>query len=428
LEGKPGESETEVTGHDEEPAAQWLEEPYVIVVNYQTGEVNTASWLVYKEETAGKLVMAAFCVALVVTVFAALSYLGIFTKSPLPDGPYQTWIVLSLILAVFLVPPLFACWLWQLIKANQLDTYARERRYRSPITYTLSSAGFQWSTESMTMLSPWTEVSACYELAQSLTLYSDNTIIPLPKRCFASAEQLKKVRKLIIESGVVYSTLGPQKADIVFSGINLTTKTNGIEARAEKQEGESAMLSSEATEWQPSAQTLTIECNYSLKELTEVDKKLFFKYSLTFLGIRYIGFMLVGYCYSWFMLYILGEETGGEFNKILFYCAPLIIPIFLIHARVIFEKKIDGLRQLVKLDLPVYITLSNDELSIRSRRTLIANPWANYFNCFATKDHYICRAISVTVIIPKSALDSHSKELFVENLLRTKIKRYEEWS
>lgn len=421
-------SETEDTAHDEEPSNQLLDEPFVIVVNYQASEVNNASWLVYKEETAGKLVIAAFCVAFVVTVFAALSYLGIFTKSPLPDGPYSTWIALSLFLAVILVPPLFACWLWQLTKANQLDTFARERRYRSPITFTLSSAGFQWSTDSMTMLSPWTEVSACYELAQSLTIYSDNTIIPLPKRCFASAEQLKKVRKLIIESGVTYSTLGPQKADIVFAGINLTTNANRIEPHSEKQETESAALSSEAPEWQPSTETLTIECNYSLKELTEVDKKLFFKYSLTILGIRYIGLILIGYCYSWFMIYILGEKAGSEFNKILFSCAPLIIPIFFIHARVIFEKRIEELRQLVNLDLPVYITFSNDQLAIRSRRNLIANPWANFFNCFATKDHYICRAISVNVIIPKSALDSRSKEIFVENLLRTKIKRYEEWS
>ncbi len=421
-------SEAEDTEHAQEPPAQWLEEPYVVVVNYQASEVNNASWLVYKEETAGKLVMTAFCVAFVVTVFASLSYLGIFTKSPLPDSPYQTWIALSLLMAVILVPPLFACWLWQLIKANQLDTYARERRYRSPITYTLSSAGFQWSTDSMTMLSPWTEVSACYELAQSLTLYSDNTIIPLPKRCFASAEQLKKVRKLIIESGVAYSTLGPQQADIVFAGINLTTNANRINSHSEKGATESAELSSDATEWQPSTQTLTIQCNYSLKELTEVDKKLFFKYSLTLLGLRYIGFMLIGYCYSWFMLYILGEKMGSEFNKILFSYAPLIIPIFFIHARVIFEQRIENLRELVNLDLPVYITFSNDELAIRSRRNLIANKWANFLNCFATKDHYICRAISATVIIPKSALDSRSKEIYVEKILRTKIKRYEEWS
>jgi hypothetical protein len=418
-------SETEITNNDEDPLAQWLEEPYIIVVSYEASEVNNASWLVYKEESGGKQVMAAYCAAFVVTVLTALRYLGIFTNSPLPDGPYQTWIVLSLILAVILVPPLFAFWIWQLIKATQLDTFARERRYRSPITYTLSSKGFQFSTNSITMLSPWSEVSACYELAQSLTIYSDKTIIPLPKRCFASAEQLKKVRKLIIESGVAYSTLGPQKADIVFAG---APKLNRIERKSVKQESDSSEISSESKEWQPSTQTLTIECNYSLKELTTVDRTLFFKYSLTRLGLRYIGFILIGYCYSWFMLCILGEEMGGELNTILFRCAPLIIPIFFIHALCIFKKRVAELRELVELDLPVFITFSNDELTVRARRSLIANPWPNFYNCIATKDHYICRAISVGVIIPKSALDSRSKEMFVENLLRTKIKRYEEWN
>lgn len=415
-------NEHEITNQNDSTSAYWLEEPYVIVVNYQDSEVNNASWLVYKKETAEKLIATAFCLALLVTTIIVLRYLGIFTDSPLPEGPYESWIKVSLFLAVILVPPLSACWLWQLIKATQLNTFARERRYRSPVTYSLSSAGFQFSTDYITMLSPWSETSACYELAQSLTLYSDKTIIPLPKRCFASAEQLNKVRKLIIDSGVTYSKLGPQEADIVFAG---APKLNNL---GREQESVRLAKGSESKEWQPSAKTLTIECNYSLKELTNVEKKLFSKYSLTFLGIRYIGFILFGYFCSLLILCILGEAAGSEINTAIFRCAPLIIPIFLTHALCIFRERVDGLRKLVELDLPVSITFSEDKLTVRSRRNLIANQWTNFLNCFATKDHYICRSLSVNVIIPKSSLDSQSKEIFVETLLRTKIKRYEEWS
>ncbi|MDQ5937324.1 MAG: YcxB family protein [Cyanobacteriota bacterium erpe_2018_sw_21hr_WHONDRS-SW48-000092_B_bin.40] len=418
-------SEYENTSNNDSASAYWLDEPYVIVVSYQDSEVNNASWLVYKKETAEKLVITAFCIALLVTTIIVLRYLGIFTDSPLPEGPYQSWIKVSLFIAVLLVPPLFACWLWQLIKATQLNTFAREPRYRSPVTYTLSSAGFQFSTAYITMLSPWSETSACYELAQSLTLYSDKTIIPIPKRCFASAEQLNKVRKLIIDSEVAYSKLGPQEADIVFAG---APKLNNLERNKVEQESAWLAKSSESKDWQPSAKTLTIECNYSLKELTNVEKKLFPKYSLTFLGIRYIGFILFGYFCSLLILCILGEAAGSEINTAIFRCAPLIIPIFFIHALCIFRERVDGLRKLVDLDLPVSITFSEDKLTVRSRRNLIANPWANFLNCFATKDHYICRSLSVNVIVPKSSLDSQSKEIFVENLLRTKIKRYEEWS
>jgi hypothetical protein len=411
-------SEYENTNNDY-ASAYWLDEPYVIVVNYQDSEVNNASWLVYKKESANNLVIAAFCIALLVTAIIVLRYLGIFTDSPLPEGPYQSWIKVSLFLAVLLIPPLFACWL------SQLNTFARERRYRSPVTYTLSSAGFEFSTAYITMLSPWSETSACYELAQSLTLYSDKTIIPLPKRCFASAEQLNKVRKLIIDSGVAYSKLGPQEADIVFAG---APKLKNLERN--KLEQESARLAKipESKEWQPSAKALTIECNYSLQELTNLEKKLFPKYSLAFLGIRYIGFILFGYFCSFLILCILGEAAGSEVNTAISRCAPLIIPIFFIHALCIFKERVDGLRKLVELDLPVFITFSDDKLTVRSRRNLIANPWANFLNCFATKDHYICRSLNVNVIVPKSSLDSQSKEIFVENLLRTKIKRYEEWN
>jgi hypothetical protein len=89
-------SEYENTSNNDSASAYWLDEPYVIVVSYQDSEVNNASWLVYKKETAEKLVITAFCIALLVTTIIVLRYLGIFTDSPLPEGPYQSWIKVSL--------------------------------------------------------------------------------------------------------------------------------------------------------------------------------------------------------------------------------------------------------------------------------------------------------------------------------------------
>lgn len=460
-------SEIEKTNTEKDSLVPESPEPVILFVNYQAAEVNNASWLVYREETGGKVVFAAYCLAFVITVFVALGYLGIFTKSPLPDGPYQTWIALILVLDVFFLPPLFAYWLWQLLKTSRLETFSRELRFSKPTLYSISNDGIQIQINSDTTISSWSHVTACYELADSLTFVIDGTIFPVPKRCFYSKEQLRQTRRLVIEKAVAYCTVGPQKTSIIYAGTPMTDSEqqgneankrdideskvdesetggsdnseiskpglehavllNGTEYALDEKHPNSSLIL-EPLIWHPASGTLTLECNYSLTQLKAADKLVFMKYDVPLIGLQYIAYLFIFLAYTQFVQYIMGQKQGEEINSILFKCTPLILLGAIAHARYHFEKRVERLRETVKLDLPILITLAETECTIRSRRTILSYPWGSFRNCIVTKEHYICRSKRSIVVIPKTAIDSRSKEIFVENLLRTKIKQFEEWS
>lgn len=430
-------SETEKATTEKDSLVPEAPEPIILFVHYEASEVNNASWLVFREETGGKEVFTIFCLVFVFSVMFSLSYLGIFTKSPPPDGPHQTWIALALFLAIIFGPPITAIWRWRVLKADKLSTFTREPRYHLPTVYTVTTDGFQIAVDSTQVLTPWSKITACYELAESLTLVSSGAIFPLPKRCFASNQQLRNTRRLIIEKGVTYATVGSQKGEIVFTGSKAPAPSETLllnektEILMNKQQAESAELDP-TEEKEPSSQlsppqTLTIECNYSIKELKEVDKKLFLKRDIASLALYYTELTLFGYCYCNFMADTMGE-VGSWVRTSLLTCAPFAVPAFFIHARYLFEKRIEQIREFVKLDLPFFITLSSTDISVRSKRASISYPWTMVKNCIATKEHYICRGQNLTITIPKTALNERSKEIFVENLLRTKIKQYEEWN
>lgn len=275
-------------------------EPVILYVKFQASEVNNASWIVYREQTGGKLVFGTFCTVFVFSVILSLSYLGIFTKSPPPGGPYSTWIALALFLAILIVPPTSAIWLWRSLKARKLSSFSTESRYHSTTTFTINTDGFQISFDSVMLLTAWKKVSICYELAESLALVVEEAVFLLPKRCFASNQQLRDTRRMIIEKGVNYSTAGPQKANIVFNAdadkpaeieeqrpeTEVIVESIDQEVLAEEIEATSQV---EPTSLPATAQALTIGCNYSLKELKQIDKRMFFRYDVPGFKKRMVG-------------------------------------------------------------------------------------------------------------------------------------------
>lgn len=412
-------------------------EPVILYVKFQASEVNNASWIVYREQTGGKLVFTTFCTVFVFSVILSLSYLGIFAKSPPPGGSYSTWIALALFLAILIVPPTSAIWLWRSLKASKLSSFSTESRYHSTTTFTINTDGFQISFDSVMLLTAWKKVSICYELAESLALVVEEAVFLLPKRCFASNQQLRDTRRMIIEKGVTYATAGPQKANIVFDAdADKPTEVNVKRPEAEENAEDIAqevlaqetdvVVQIEPTSLPTSLQPLTIECNYSLQELKEIDKTMFFRYDLPGLGIRYILFLVFCYGYGNFAVQIMGE-VGEMLRTALLLCAPLAVPGFFIHARYLFEKRIEEIREFVKEDLPITVTISQQECTVRSRRASFSYPWSSFYKCYFSKHYYILRAPHTTIIIPKSALGSLSEEIFAENLLRLKFKKCAEW-
>ena len=421
----------------------WLEEPYIVYVGFNESEVNNASWLVFREETGGKQVFGAYCVTFTLSVFGGLGILGIFTKTP-PAEEYLTWILLISILDVILIPPLVSIWLWQVLKQDRLKTFARESRFGKPNIFSISKEGVQVQIGSDTTIAAWSHITACYELAESITLVIDGAMFPLPKRCFHNNEQLKRVRRLIIKMAVPYNTVGPQKTTTTFAGVAATNilsldsasilQNSECESKSSEpnlaytEKHPNSSLITEPLLWQPASQSLTVECNYSLEELKTTDKKVFIKFEVPIIGVQYIIYFFALLAYTQFTLLIYGPIKGDEINSILLKCSPLLIVGALAHARYLFEKRIEQLRETVKDDLPIFITMTTNECNVRSRRTVLTLAWEQFSNCISTKEHYICRIGKASVIIPKRCLDSRSKEIYVENLLSSKIKKYEEWS
>ncbi len=448
-----------------------LREPFTLSgIVYRPDEVNQASWLVYREETAGGVILAAYCLAFGLTGVWAM-FFGSKYALPLLFALFGSgvtpFIAPVAVGAVIFIPLLISFWIWDLLKGQRLDTFKKDPRFRLPVSYTIASAGFQILWPHATVLSPWPKVTNCIETPDSLCLVTDGLIFPLPKRCFISAQQFVIVRRLVIASGVHYSRAGKEKGEIIYAAapdpvaIKLTLDSPIVETADVGQASEvgpaaeddlrslvwpevtedplygtlvhkhsSSNLISEPMVWQKDKQVLYVECNYTLTELRSADRLMFCKYGLPKLGLIYIG--LVFYVALFPAALVTLATAVPEFGIALIpnclKCTPFLLPGFGFHIWYVMDKRLENIRDMIKFDQPILLEISETDCRMRTRRAYFIYQWQLFLGCLSTKDHFICPLKIGSVIIPKRLLKDRMEAAFVENLLRKNIRGYQEWS
>lgn len=441
----------------QEPFADFLSEPFYISVVYLPEEVNNASWLVHREEKAGALVMGIFCMT-----FAAAAAFWVAVNTDYYRSGYGSTAEGAIVgntvaLMAVLFPFAVAYVTWQFQKERAFKTYEKDPRFHWHVSYTIGSEGFQVSFPHATKLTDWTSVTAFFDLPESLCILIDGALFPLPKRCFVSEEQMQLVRRLIIDKGVRFSRFGKRRESIVYSGppelftieiahgedldVKNATMQEAIVSPSEVPGAASdafglcitlphpdSALISEPLVFQAPGAVLKLECSYCFDELKSVDRLLFLKFGLCLLGVIYIALMV----YSWIVLTLISSYFSFRLRFdlliVMLQWTPLLLPCFGAHIWYVWDKRMDRLREMVKLDLPVMLELSESDCRMRTRRGVFVYPWHAFLECLSTNEHYICVLPGSSVIIPKRALDDSTKTAFVENLLRKKVQKFENLS
>jgi len=443
LDGQPGECETE----------EWLREPFVIFVSPRLVELNTAYWLVYREEVAGKAIMSTFCCVFGFSFLATLAALtdNFYEIAAAVEQTNSIFFVDSLIVAgpTAIITSLIA---WQLLKRRALRTYGDNLRFHQFMFYRFASSGFQIQNPQASVLIEWQKVRACIEIPESLCLIAHGYLHTLPKRCFWSEQQFKNIRKLIINQGVNYNSIGktnseqqyalsPPKLTIEIGEEGLTAlldeldsgnlNTDFGETLSALQTGHfsephpQSSLISEPLAWQQDAQPLNLECHYTLTELKAINRLYFFKCTLPHLGWRYIAGLGVVCIAPSVICYMLDFPLGVQF-----FVAELLLllPFLMFFTWHIVDLRTDKLIEFLKLDTPIWLELTEHDCRMKSRRSFCVYAWPQFKECISTREHYLCRLPIGLMVIPKRVLDDRIKRAYVENLLRSKIRNYQEWN
>ena len=425
----------------------------MIFVSPSLVELNTACWLVYREETAGKVIMSTFCCVFGWSFLATLGVLivNFYEIAAAIEPATNIFLVDSSIVAgpTAIITSLIA---WQLLKRRALRTYGENLSFHQFMFYTVASSGFQIQNPQASVLIEWQKVRACIEIPESLCLIADGHLHTLPKRCFLSEQQFKNIRKLIINQGVSYNLIGktnpeqqyalsPPKLTIEIGEAGLTALLDELDSGnlnpdfgqtlSAQQAGHfsephpQSSLISEPLVWQEDAQPLNLECHYTLTELKAINKLYFFKYTLPYLGWLYIAWLGIVSVAPAVLCYMLEFKQGVQFCVVELL---LLISFLMFYTWHIIDLRTDRLIEFLKLDTPIWLELTENDCRLKSRRSFCVYAWPQFIDCISTKEHYLCRLPIGSMVIQKKILDDNIKRAYVENLLRTKIKRYEEWS
>jgi len=447
------DNNTSEEGHEEKQPELWLQEPFVIFTQPTTAELNNALWLVYREEVAGKAILTTFCMVFgISTIITIIVLIENFHELINAVGmPGNIFIIDSAILSGPLA--ILTCIIvWQLLKRQALRAFDGRPHLQHFMFYTFASNGLQIQFPNVTAMLDWAKVSTCIETPESLCLMVQGRLYTLPKRCFWSREQLKYVRRIIIDQGVRYSTIGTNNPQQPYA-LNCSTLTIevGESVIAELLEDhKNGMLSSDfgdnlatqnilqLNEPHPQSSMITepfylpndldalkLQCSYKLQELKNINRLYFYKFTLPYLGWLYLIWLGIVSIAPAILCHLLEFEQGVEFfsTELL-----ILLPGLVLYTWHIVDKRTDILIEFLKTETPIFLELSENACHLKSRRSYCIYAWSQFLECISTKDHYLCRLPVGSVIIPKKILDTSIKRAYVENLLRTKIKKYEEWS
>ncbi len=421
-----------------------MDEPILISVQYLPDEVNNAYWEVAKEVVVPHLVMSVFCVTF---FFACATLLVASVTEGFTTDSFSRYLpfTLPLVLALVGIPLVSALVVWSFAKRKAMQSYSHRPAFHSLVKFILSSSGMCFESKSALGTLDWKSLTIAFETDESFCMGpSTSDVFVLPKRCFASVEEVKTVRKLVRAMVKNFSHIGKGRSD---SSISFSTH----EVSAMVVDGQQYSLTTTTFkpnelkapdlvidfELAPAGEIhncldsgFSLEVKYNLPEIIEAEKIHFFRKKFR----RLLNVWLVHALVIAAILTGLGTVANGfsftlELLKHFSQFFLIYVPIILIHSGLSYWLTMRTIRKDKNFrELFVY-QISEEACGLRFGDKYWLLSWMHFQECWETNSQYIllfgAHGYSLWVI-PKRCFPDRMASAYVHDLLKRKIANYKE--
>ncbi|MFA6211125.1 MAG: YcxB family protein [Candidatus Obscuribacterales bacterium] len=452
-------------------------EPIFIWVQYKAEEVNNGYWQVYAQLQLPHRLFSIFALSFSV----AMGYVLLSPESPLSTANtvaelMQIQYLPGVLIAGIGIPSTCMAMLYLLLRHLSESSYRKRPNFHFPMMYVLYPTGIQVQFATGTGMIDWRQFSLALESAESFCLASNiNDVFVLPKRCFASAEEVDAVRAILVASSRNFKKVGNNnKADsivyekkaissVMIDGVHfplpdmvppnreqgsdkLTTNAlpddsgRDTGAKPDENHGNANLVSADqANANLPSAPLdaslgsslktgLEVEVLYLSGEIAQAENIYFFRKRLVLLGVVYvalallmpINFLALGYVWN------LPQATAVVMS-LYQQLVLLLIPVYIGHAVCIYWSIMQRTKVNDEAAQVFVFQLTEEGCGVRTGERYVVLAWWHFEECWETEDQLMMLLGSrgrTMFVLPKRVFPDRTGLAYATNLLQRKIKRY----
>lgn len=465
--------------------SQKANEPIFIWVQYREEEINKGYWQVYKELQLPHRLFSMFALSFSV----AMGYVLLSPESPVSSANtfselMQIEYLPGILIAGVGIPGTCMAMVFLLLRHLSEGCFRKRPNFHFPMMYVLYPTGIQVQFATGTGMIDWRQFSLALETSEVFCLASNvNDVFVLPKRCFASAQEVDAVRAILTASSRNFKKIGKDfnGADITYekkaissvmidgvqfpipdmeppgSTVEAASRptplviegrsspsnipSNGNNSLANNSLANNSLDSSSAgaenqTLSYPVSQALEsslktgleVEVLYLSGEIAQAEKIYFFRKRLVLLGVIYItlallmpiNFLALGYVWN------LPQATEVVLSLYQHFVL-LLVPIYIGHAVSIYW----NIMQRTKVNdaaAQVFVfQLTEEGCGVRTGERYVVLAWWHFEECWETDEQLMLLLGSrgrTMFVIPKRAFPDRLGLAYSTNLLQRKIKRY----
>ncbi|MBP9090885.1 YcxB family protein [bacterium] len=452
-------------------------EPIFIWVQYKEEEINNGYWQVYKELQLPHRLFSMFALSFSV----AMGYVLLSPESPVSSANtfselMQAQYLPGILIAGVGIPGTCMAMVFLLLRHLSEGCFRKRPNFHFPMMYVLYPTGIQVQFATGTGMIDWRQFSLVLETRESFCLASNvNDVFVLPKRCFASAQEVDAVREILTASSRNFKKIGRD-----FNGADITYEKKAISSvmidgeqypipdmeppgstietailptplviegrpspsniRSNSNDNNSIDSSSASAEieklsypvsqsFESSLKTgLEVEVLYLSGEIGQAENIYFFRKRLVLLGIIYItlallmpiNFLALGYVWN------LPQATEVVLDLYQHFVL-LLVPIYIGHSVSIYW----NIMQRTKVNdaaAQVFVfQLTEEGCGVRAGERYVVLAWWHFEECWETDEQLMLLLGSrgrTMFVIPKRVFLDRLGLAYATNLLQRKIKRY----
>lgn len=450
-------------------------EPIFIWVQYKAEEVNNGYWQVYAQLQLPHRLFSIFALSFSV----AMGYVLLSPESPLSTANtvaelMQVQYLPGVLIAGLGIPSTCMAMLYLLLRHLSESSYRKRPNFHFPMMYVLYPTGIQVQFATGTGMIDWRQFSLALESAESFCLASNiNDVFVLPKRCFASAEEVDAVRAILVANSRNFKKVGNNnKADsivyekkaissVMIDGVhfplpdmvppNLEQGSDSVTAIGLSDDGSGDDIASEsdaATGDTRSLDTrsghgigpdggslgsslktgLEVEVLYLSGEIAQAENIYFFRKRLVLLGVVYVAlallmplnFLALGYVWN------LPQATAVVMS-LYQQLVLLLIPVYIGHAVSIYWSIMQRTKVNDEAAQVFVFQLTEEGCGVRTGERYVVLAWWHFEECWETDEQLMMLLGSrgrTMFVLPKRVFPDRSGLAYATNLLQRKIKRY----
>ncbi|MDX2108224.1 MAG: hypothetical protein SFY67_17645 [Candidatus Melainabacteria bacterium] len=390
-------------------------EPIIIRANATVKDINDAHYF-HRSQTD----MVA--PGLLIFIFSSFFAVAFFVVTGLKKYPFlgafeDTFHLICILISPAI--PFLAIAIFQKIEKSR--NFAKQNfLFLFPTIYVFGTDRVQVIAQDVTDVYEWKEISYAYDAPETLIFTVDDLVFVIPKRDFSNFEQVKEVRKKLIDNIPNFSWVKGKRPKIEYFDSYQNEVSTGTElpdfVLLDEAERAQHFLVNAKIE-QSGIARLQLSYPLSAKQLSDSQwkfiscKKLAFVLALEFLFAGILCNVLIRQRH-----HTIQDEW--QFATVYF----VVLSCFIAYQFFHFKKQLKDSSE----DDFFEITLTEDSVMIKRNKSELNLDWGLLTEVIELEDNYclIFGKIEYFLLISKASITDEFKKMFVENLLKRKAVSY----